>query len=135
MRREQQVIHILLVEDNPGDVRLFQEALKQISLATLLRIVDDGEQALAFLQKAGEYHTAPTPQVVFLDSTLPKEPGYHVLAAIRRHPTLRSLPVYLMLESEYGKKLLESAGIEVGNSLVKTVSVEELEAILRQCQR
>ncbi|WP_245234313.1 response regulator [Methylotenera oryzisoli] len=80
-------VEFLLAEDNPGDVRLTQEALRESKISNNLNVVKDGVEALAFLRKEGQYADAPTPDVVLLDLNLPKKDGREVLAEINQ--TLR----------------------------------------------
>jgi len=71
-------LHILLVEDNPADVRLRQELLKEVPIPTSLSVVNDGEQAMAFLRREGQYAGAPSPDFILLDLRLPRKDGYEV---------------------------------------------------------
>ena len=77
-------IEIMLVEDNPGDARLAKEALRECNIKNNLNIVDDGEKALDFLYKRGDYHSAPRPDLILLDLNLPKISGHQVLSKIKR---------------------------------------------------
>jgi two-component system, chemotaxis family, response regulator Rcp1 len=90
---------ILLVEDNAGDVRLMQEALKECLLPSHLSVVRDGEQALAFLQRDGVYQECPRPALILLDFNLPRKNGREVLAAIKRDDRLRGIPVIVLSSS------------------------------------
>src|SRR5512146_599102 len=94
------VIDILLVEDNPGDVRLAQEALKESKVRNRLFVVDDGVEAMAFLRKQGEYADAPRPDLVLLDLNLPRKSGREVLADMKKDPELRRIPVVVLTTSE-----------------------------------
>lgn len=86
----------LLVEDNPGDVRLTQEALRECKLRNNLSVVGDGVEALAFLRREGKYQDAPRPDVILLDLNLPKKGGHEVLAEIKADPVLRRIPVVII---------------------------------------
>ena len=88
-------IDILLVEDNPGDVRLTIEALKDSKLLNVLHVTKDGEEAIAFLQREGKYIDAPHPNLILLDLNLPKKDGPEVLAEIKGDPALKHIPVVL----------------------------------------
>lgn len=81
-------VEFLLAEDNPGDVRLTQEALRESKISNNLNVVKDGVEALAFLRREGQYANAPTPDVVLLDLNLPKKDGREVLAEIKSDPVL-----------------------------------------------
>ncbi len=90
---------ILLVEDNPGDVRLQQEPLKEGRFPARLHVVPDGERALAFLRHQGRYHTSPTPDLILLDLNLPRMDGREVLAQIKGEKSLRRIPVLIVSTS------------------------------------
>src|ERR1700722_812634 len=87
---------ILLVEDNPGDVELTQEALKSGKLITHLHVVPDGEEAMAFLRRQGKYAAVPRPDIVLLDLNLPKKDGREVLAEIKADENLKVIPVVVL---------------------------------------
>ncbi len=91
---------ILLVEDNRGDVDLTREALRDSRISHELRVVGDGEEALAYLRRTGEYRSARRPDVVFLDLNLPKKDGREVLGEIKADPVLRRLPVVVLTSSQ-----------------------------------
>jgi two-component system, chemotaxis family, response regulator Rcp1 len=84
-------IEILLVEDNPGDIRLTKEALCEAKVSNNLNVVYDGVEALRFLKREGEYSNAPRPDIIFLDLNLPKMDGREVLAVIKDDSTLRRI--------------------------------------------
>lgn len=90
---------ILLVEDNPADAELVLIGLESGKLTNTVRVVDDGEKAMAFLRKEGDYADAPTPDVVLLDLNLPGMDGREVLQAIKTDPTLRMIPVIVLTTS------------------------------------
>lgn len=92
-------LDILLVEDNPGDVRLFREALDP-ARATCLTIAHDGEEAMAILERSGPHADAPRPDIVVLDLNLPKKGGADVLAEIKSHPKFNSIPVVMLTSSD-----------------------------------
>jgi CheY-like chemotaxis protein len=93
------VAHILLAEDNPGDIVLTVAALKDSKIPNEISVVQDGEQALAFLRKQGEHAGAPRPDLVLLDLNLPRVDGREVLAAIKEDPDLRRIPVVVLTGS------------------------------------
>jgi len=95
MRRH---FEILLVEDNPGDVRLLQESMSAIARHTV-SVARDGAEALAFLRREGDYISAPRPDIVLLDLGLPALPGFDVLSAIKGDPMLRRIPVIVLTSS------------------------------------
>ena len=94
-----QVIDILLVEDNPGDVRLAQEALKESKVRNKLFVVEDGVEAMTFLRKQGKYANAPRPDLILLDLNLPRKSGREVLAELKTDEHLRRIPVVVLTVS------------------------------------
>lgn len=98
--REFREYHILLIEDNPGDVRLTQEALKEGGYTHHMSVVHDGEAALQFLAKQGAYESATRPDIILLDLNIPRKSGLEVLKTIKANPTTRSIPVIVLTTSE-----------------------------------
>ena len=94
------VVDILLVEDNPGDVRLAQEALKESKVRNKLYVTEDGVQALEFLRHQGAYTGAPRPDLILLDLNLPRKSGREVLAEIKDDEDLKRIPVVVMTVSK-----------------------------------
>ncbi|MEM9189979.1 MAG: response regulator [Myxococcota bacterium] len=107
-----EVIEILLVEDNPGDVKLTEKVLAKIGLSNALSVVTDGEQALDYLHQRGGYEGVAIPGLLLLDINLPKVSGHEVLAAMKAHPDLQDIPVVMLTSSdaEQDRQLAESAG-------------------------
>ncbi|HBE88268.1 MAG TPA: hypothetical protein DDW67_03915 [Elusimicrobia bacterium] len=93
-------IHVLLVEDNPGDAELTRQALESSKLAVSLITLDDGEKALKYLKREAPYRDAPTPDLVLLDLNLPKVSGEEVLREIKADRDLKSLPVVILTSSD-----------------------------------
>ena len=93
------VIDILLVEDNPGDVRLAQEALKESKVRNKLFVVEDGVEAMTFLRQQGKYDSAPRPDLILLDLNLPRKSGREVLAEIKTDDSLMRIPVVVLTVS------------------------------------
>ena len=92
-------IDILLVEDNPGDVRLAQEALKESKVKNKLFVVEDGVEAMAFLRQQGKYASAPRPDLILLDLNLPRKSGREVLAEVKTDENLKRIPVVVLTVS------------------------------------
>ncbi len=93
-------INILLVEDNPGDVRLTQEVLKEGKIRNTLNVVMDGEEALQYLHKEGKYANIELPDIILLDLNLPKIDGREVLEQIKKDPKLKRIPVIVLTTSD-----------------------------------
>jgi len=118
-------INILLVEDNPGDVRLTQEAFKDGMLHNNIHVVMDGEAAMEYLQRRGQYQDAERPDLILLDLNLPKMNGREVLAAIKNDPDLRRTPVVVLTTSQDEQDILESYKNFASSYIVKPVNMEK----------
>ncbi len=103
-----QPIEILLVEDNPGDVALTREALRDAKVANHLHVAEDGAEAVDFLFRKGKYVAAPRPDIILLDLNLPKKDGRQVLAEIKAEPELAQIPVVVLTTSEADEDILRS---------------------------
>ncbi|RTL49421.1 MAG: response regulator [Rhodocyclaceae bacterium] len=121
----------LLVEDNPGDVRLTQEALKECKLRNNLSVVGDGVEALAFLRREGKYASAPKPDVILLDLNLPRKGGREVLAEIKADPLLRRIPVVVITSSEAEQDVLASYDLHVNCYVNKPVDLDQFIKVVR----
>ena len=93
------IFDILLVEDNPGDVRLAREALKESDIKTSLHVVEDGVEAMAFLRRQGKYLGSPRPDLMLLDLNLPRKSGREVLAEVKTDDGLKRIPVVILTVS------------------------------------
>ena len=100
-------INILLVEDNPGDVRLTQEVLKEGKIKNTLNVVMDGEEALHYLHKEGKFSTVELPDIILLDLNLPKIDGREVLEHIKKDPELKRIPVIVLTTSDAQTDILK----------------------------
>jgi len=127
---EMEMINILLVEDNPGDVRLTQEAFKEGMLRNNLYVVMDGEAAMEFLKGKGEHASAPRPDLVLLDLNLPKMNGREVLAAIKNDPDLKRIPVVVLTTSQDEQDIIESYKQFASSYIVKPVSMEKFISVV-----
>jgi CheY-like chemotaxis protein len=118
-------IEILLVEDNPGDVRLTREALKDAKVLNNLYVADDGFEALAFLKREGEYLNAIRPDLILLDLNLPKKDGREVLAEIKADPGLRQIPVVILTTSKAEEDVLKTYDLHANCYITKPVDLEK----------
>lgn len=116
--------NFLLVEDNPGDVRLTQEALKSHKVKNNLHVVNDGEEAMAFLRKQGRYKDAPRPDIILLDLNLPKKDGREVLAEIKSEPGLKTIPVVIISSSEAEQDIIKSYDLNANCYVTKPVNFD-----------
>ena len=117
--------NFLLVEDNPGDVRLTQEALKTHKLQNNLHVAADGEEAMAFLRKQGKYRDAPRPDIILLDLNLPKKDGREVLAEIKSDPVFKTIPVVIISSSEAEQDIIKSYNLNANCYVTKPVNFDQ----------
>lgn len=123
-------IHILLIEDNEGDIVLTIEALKEARVSNTIDVVRDGEKAMQYLRKEGEFTNAPTPDLVLLDINLPKIDGKEVLANIKRDDVLKIIPVVMLTTSDSEKDIFESYNNHANCYITKPVGFQSfIEAI------
>ena len=126
------LINILLVEDNPADVRLTQEALKEAAHArTLLHVAGDGVEALEFLHKQGSFASAPRPDLMLLDLNLPRVDGRQVLAEVKGDPDLRRIPVVVLTTSPSEDDILHAYDQHVNSYIRKPVDLDQFLHVLR----
>ena len=126
---------VLLVEDNPGDVRLVREAFTQGPVETALHVVSDGTAALSFLRQHGEYADAPRPDIVLLDLNLSKTSGEAVLTAVAGDPALRHLPVLVLTSSDAAEDIASAYDRQANAYLTKPVDPDAFIDLIEQVQR
>jgi CheY-like chemotaxis protein len=129
-----QDIQILLVEDNPGDVRLTVEALRGAKVANELHVVGDGEKAIEFLRQRGEYRDAPRPDIVLLDLNLPRLEGREVLADIKSDPDLAKIPIIVLTSSSSDLDVQQSYALHANCFITKPVDFTEFIAAVRSLE-
>ncbi len=122
---------ILLVEDNPGDVVLMREALREAEVHNTLHVAPDGREALAFLRREGAYAAAPRPDLILLDLNLPRLNGHEVLAAIKDDPTLRRIPVVMLTTSDAPSDVRAAYDHHVNSYITKPVDLEQFFAVVK----
>jgi two-component system, chemotaxis family, response regulator Rcp1 len=127
-------IEILLVEDNPGDVRLTQEALKDAKVVNTLHVVEDGVAAMDFLAQRGRYQQAPRPSLVLLDLNLPRKNGREVLAEIKQDPSLRTIPVVILTTSQAEEDVLRAYSLHANCYITKPVDFGQFTKIIRSIE-
>ena len=125
------VIEILLVEDNPGDARLTQEAFRESKVANNLHVVSDGALAMEFLRRQGPYAKAPRPDIVLLDLNLPKKDGRQVLVEMKSDPELKSIPTVVLTTSEAEQDIVQSYQLHANCYLTKPVDLDKFLKIIR----
>ena len=118
-------IKILLVEDQPADVRLTEEVLKQGKVANELYVAEDGEKAMKFLRQEGEYDGSPRPDLVILDLNLPRMDGKEVLQAIKGDPAFLKIPVLILTTSAAEQDILDAYRHHVNAYITKPIDLDE----------
>ena len=124
-------IEILLVEDNPGDVRLTQEALKEGKVMNVLNTVGDGEEALAYLRRQGPYAQTTRPDLILLDLNLHRKSGQEVLAEIKEDPDLRRIPVVILTVSEAENDIIKTYNLPANCYITKPVNLEQFIEVIK----
>ena len=127
-------IQILLVEDNPGDVRLTREVLKEGRINNTLNVVEDGVEAMAFLRHEGAYADAEQQDLVLLDLNLPKKDGREVLAEMKADPTLRRIPVIILTSSSAELDILGAYDLHANCYITKPVDLDQFTKVVRSIE-
>lgn len=118
-------VEILLVEDNPGDVRLIIEAFRDSKISNHFNVVDDGEKALHYLYRKDPYENSPRPHIIFLDLNLPKRNGMEVLKDIKNNPDLKKIPVVILTTSSSDEHIAKSYDLNANCYITKPVDFEQ----------
>ncbi len=124
-------IEILLVEDNPGDVRLTVEALKEAKVRNRVHVVDDGVKAMAFLRRQAAYSTAPRPDLILLDLNLPKKDGREVLEELKHDGDLKRIPVVILTTSQAEQDILKAYELHANCYITKPVDLDQFLKVVR----
>lgn len=127
-------IDILLIEDNPADVRLTLEAFKEGKVNNTLHVVGNGEDAIAFLKQEGKYNNAPRPDIILLDLNLPKKDGREVLEEIKSEPLLKRIPVIILTTSKAEEDILRTYNLHANCYINKPVDVDEFITIAKSIE-
>lgn len=128
------VIQILLVEDNPGDIRLTQEALKEGNIPNDLHVVKDGVEAIDYLKQRGKYADRGKPDIILLDLNLPRKDGREVLAEIKADENLKLIPVIILTTSDADSDILKSYKLHANSFITKPVDLDQFIYIIRQIE-
>jgi CheY-like chemotaxis protein len=126
-----EAIQILLVEDNPGDVRLTEEALKDSKVHIRLDVVMDGVEAMDYLRRAGKYANAARPDIILLDLNLPRKDGRTVLAEIKEDELLRRIPVVILTTSDDEHDILRSYDLHANCYITKPLDLRQFATIVK----
>ncbi len=129
-KRMNRIFEILLVEDNPADVRLTMEAFKDAKILSNIHVARDGEEAMRFLRHSGDFASAPTPDLVLLDLNLPKKDGREVLREIKSDPRLRRIPVVVLTTSSDESDVHSAYDMFVNAYVTKPVDLDQFMKIV-----
>ena len=130
--REPRPIHILLVEDDAGDVLMTREALEEGKVANRLDVVSDGVEAMEYLHAAGSSPERPRPDLVLLDLNLPRKGGLEVLEEVKNDPELRRIPIVVLTTSDAERDIVSSYDMHANAYITKPVDFEQFVSVVRQ---
>jgi CheY-like chemotaxis protein len=128
------VVDILLVEDNPGDVRLIVEGLHERTVRHNLHVVHDGVEALEFLRRTGRFADAVRPDLILLDLNLPRMDGREVLGEVKSDPDLKTIPVVVLTTSRAEQDILQSYQLHANCYVTKPVDLEEFLEVIKSIE-
>ncbi|MBD0321612.1 MAG: response regulator [Gemmatimonadetes bacterium] len=127
-------IEVLLVEDNPGDVRLTREALKEGKVHNNLHVAPDGVEALAFLRREGRYADAVRPDLILLDLNLPRKGGREVLEEVKSDPALRHIPVVILTSSQAEQDIARAYDLHANCYISKPVDLDQFITVVKSIE-
>lgn len=127
-------IDILLVDDNPGDVRLTREALKDNKVINNLHVAEDGLTAMAFLRRQGQYAGAPRPDLILLDLNLPRKDGREVLAEVKSDENLKRIPVVVVTTSRAEEDIVKTYDSHANCYITKPLDLEKFIEVIRSIE-
>lgn len=134
LRSAPETFEILLVEDNPGDARLAQEALKEGRMTSRLKVVVDGVEAMAYLRREGQYAGSPRPHLILLDLNLPRKDGRQVLAELKVDEDLRRIPVVVLTTSQAEQDIMRSYDLHANCYITKPVDLDRFISVVRSIE-
>lgn len=134
-KEAERTVDILLVEDNPGDALLMEEALKDGAMTNRLNVVSNGDQALNFLYQRGEYRAAERPDLIMLDLNLPKKDGREVLAEIKSDPGLMTIPIVVITTSKSEEDILKSYNLHANCYITKPVRLNQFFEVVKNIEK
>jgi two-component system, chemotaxis family, response regulator Rcp1 len=128
-------VNILLVEDNPGDVRLTMEALKDAKLVINLHVAEDGLEAMALLRNEGKYASTPRPDLILLDLNLPRKDGREVLADIKNDDNLKRIPVVIVTTSKAEEDIVKSYDLHANCYVTKPLDLDQFVMVVHSIEQ
>ena len=129
--RASKPIEILLIEDNPGDVRLIEEVLHEVKVRNRMTAIHNGIDALEFLYKQGRYSKATSPGLILLDLNLPGKNGFEILQEIKQNERLKYIPVVILTSSQSEQDIVRSYNLYANAYIPKPVGLEEFRAVVK----
>ena len=123
-------VDILLIEDNPGDVRLTKEALRDAKVSNEIFVARDGVEAMEFLERKGRFSNMPLPDLILLDLNLPKKDGREVLAEIKQDPILKHIPVVVLTTSKADEDIIKTYNLHANAYITKPVDLNRFSEII-----
>lgn len=127
-------VKILLVEDNPGDIRLTTEALKDSKIRNTLEVVQDGNEALDYLNKRGKYKDVTIPDLVLLDLDLPNTTGREVLKIVKQDPKLKRIPLVILTVSQSDQDVLNAYDMQANAYVTKPIDLEQFVKVIQSIE-
>jgi two-component system, chemotaxis family, response regulator Rcp1 len=127
-------VRILVVDDDPVDVRLMLEALRESKVLAIMDTVNDGMEAMAYLRREGQYSRAIRPDLVLLDLNMPKKDGREVLGEIKADPDLRRIPVVILTTSNADRDIIQTYDMGANAYVVKPVDLDQLVTIVKKIE-
>ncbi len=127
-------IDILIVEDNPGDIRLIIEALREFKINNRLHTAEDGEEAVDFLYKRGKYTGVPRPDLILLDLNLPRKDGREVLAEVKSDPALATIPIVILTSSLAEQDIVKTYNLHANCYITKPVDLDQFISVVKSIE-
>ncbi|AKB16629.1 MAG: response regulator [Methanosarcina thermophila] len=127
-------VEILLVEDSKGDVGLIEEVFEDAKIGNTLHIVEDGEEAIAFLRGEGQFSDAPRPDIILLDLNLPKKDGREVLEEVKSDDELKNIPVVILTTSKAEEDILKSYNLHANAYITKPVDFDQFIKVVKSIE-
>ncbi len=134
-KTETRPVDILLVEDNPGDVRLTKEALKDAKVLNEIYVARDGVEAMQFVHRQGSFANAPMPDLILLDLNLPRKDGREVLAEIKKDPKLQHIPVVVLTTSKADEDIIKTYNLHANAYITKPVDLNRFVEIMHALEQ
>jgi len=130
MSKAPRKIRVLLIDDSPDDERILRRAMRGTTILENLQVVDDGDQAMAFIRREGEYAGAPRPDLILLDLNLPRRDGWEVLEEIKADRELRSIPVVVLTTADSKEDVRRAYRLQASSFITKPADFSRLERIM-----